>query len=73
VPRPRAADLILGSFDVPDTQATHLRLRALDSQCTGNPAYGGEQDNDPRSTTDCASGSTWAGLVRAAELQAFSS
>jgi hypothetical protein len=72
VPRPTAPDLIMRSFAVPTTAATHLRLQVVSSQCTGNPAYLGEQDLDPRSTTDCAAGSAAAGQVRAAEFQAFS-
>jgi extracellular elastinolytic metalloproteinase len=71
VPRPRAPELIMRSFGIPATAATHLRLRVVSSQCTGNPAYAGEQDADPRSTTDCATGSAAAGQVRAAEFQAF--
>jgi hypothetical protein len=70
-PRPRAPELIMRSFDLRDTTATHLRLRVLSSQCTGNPTYAGEQDNDPRSTTDCTNGNTRSGIVRAAEFQAF--
>ncbi|GAA2612586.1 M36 family metallopeptidase [Actinomadura fulvescens] len=70
-PRPRAPELILRSFDLRDTTATHLRLRVVSSQCTGNPGFAGEQDADPRSTTDCTAGSPLAGLVRAAEFQAF--
>ncbi|MEU5876413.1 M36 family metallopeptidase [Spirillospora sp. NPDC047279] len=70
-PRPRAPELIMRSFDLRDTQATHLRLRVLSSQCTGAPDYAGEQDADPRSTTDCATGSLRAPIVRAAEFQAF--
>jgi hypothetical protein len=70
-PRPRAPELTIRSFDVRDTKATHLRLRVLASQCTGNPIYAGEQDADPRSTTDCGTGSSRAPLVRAAEFQVF--
>lgn len=72
MPRPRAPELIIRSFEVPRTTATHLRIRVLTSQCTGTPAYAGEQDNDPRSVTDCATGSPAAGDVRAAEFQVFS-
>jgi extracellular elastinolytic metalloproteinase len=72
VPRPRGKDLIMRSFAVPTTNATHLRLQVVSSQCTGNSAYAGEQDADPRSTTDCTTGSAAAGQVRAAEFQAFS-
>ena len=41
------------SFDVPQTKATHVRLRVLTNQCTGGPAYQGDQDNDPGNSTDC--------------------
>ncbi len=71
-PRPLAPQLIIRSFDVPLTQATHVRLRVLSNQCTGNPAFHGEQDNDPLNPTDCPSGSTADETVRAAELQLFS-
>ncbi|TDD80687.1 peptidase M36 [Actinomadura darangshiensis] len=70
-PRPTAPDITLRSFNLRDVKATHLRLQAVSSQCTGAPAYKGEQDNDPRSRTDCGTASPLAGVVRAAELQAF--
>ncbi|WP_240809948.1 M36 family metallopeptidase [Actinomadura sp. WMMA1423] len=70
-PRPTAPDLIMRSFDLRDVTATHLRLEVVSSQCTGAPTYAGEQDNDPRSGTDCATASPSAGIVRTAELQAF--
>jgi len=70
-PRPRVPDLTLRSFDVPLTQATHLRLRVVDNQCTGAPDYQGEQDDDPRAVTDCSEGTTQDEAVRAAELQVF--
>jgi hypothetical protein len=69
--RPRAPELIMRLFAVPQTTATHVRLRVLTNQCTGTPAYAGDQDNDPRNTTDCAAGSTQDDNVRAAELQVF--
>ena len=47
----------------------------MTSQCTGGPAFQGEQDADPTFTTDCDS-NVLAGasrsFVRAAEFQAFS-
>ncbi|MEV7968533.1 M36 family metallopeptidase [Sphaerisporangium sp. NPDC088356] len=72
LPRPRGGDLIIKSFDVRRTPATHLMLRTVSSQCTGNPLYAGEQDNDPNSATDCATAAPLAGQIRAAEFQAFS-
>jgi extracellular elastinolytic metalloproteinase len=62
-----------------DSRATHVQLVVLDNQCTGNPHYQGEQDNDPANVTDCRLGSPSGGFVprgndvRAAELQVFSS
>lgn len=71
-PRPRAPDLIIRSFDIPRTRATHLRIEVMTSQCTGGPDFAGEQDQDPRSDTDCATASPAASEVRIAEFQAFS-
>jgi extracellular elastinolytic metalloproteinase len=70
-PRPRAPELIIRSFDIPDTRATHLRLEVVTNQCTGSPDYAGEQDADPRAMTDCAAGSVQDDNVRIAEFQAF--
>jgi len=71
IPRPRAPELIIRSFDVPSTRATHVRLRVLTNQCTGTPEYQGDQDADPRNNSDCDEGSTQDDNVRAAELQLF--
>jgi extracellular elastinolytic metalloproteinase len=70
-PRPRAPELIIRSFDIPDVNATNLRFEVVTSQCTGGPDFAGEQDADPRAGTDCATNSPQAGVVRAAEFQAF--
>jgi extracellular elastinolytic metalloproteinase len=77
VPRPRAPELIMRSFEVPQTKATHVRLVVVTNQCTGGPAYQGDQDDDPANSTDCDE-TTLPGFnvngtrVRAAELQVFS-
>jgi hypothetical protein len=71
LPRPRGADLVIDSFKIPTTKATHLTLRAVSTQCTGNPLYAGEQDNDPNSATDCSTASPARDHLRAAEFQAF--
>jgi extracellular elastinolytic metalloproteinase len=71
IPRPRAPELIMRSFDVPRTRASHVRLRVLHNQCTGTPAYQGDQDDDPGNITDCEDGSAQDDNVRAAELQVF--
>ncbi|HEX4818537.1 MAG TPA: M36 family metallopeptidase [Nonomuraea sp.] len=72
LPRPRGADMLIKSFNVRDTSATHLMLRVVSTQCTGNALYLGEQDADPNSATDCATASPQREQVRAAEFQAFS-
>jgi extracellular elastinolytic metalloproteinase len=70
-PRPVAPDLNLRTFQVPTTTATHVRFVVLTNQCTGQPEYNGEQDNDPAATTNC-DGTVVATQVRAAELQLLS-
>ncbi|HLN75669.1 MAG TPA: M36 family metallopeptidase [Nocardioidaceae bacterium] len=70
-PRPVAPNLTLRSFDVRDTRATHVRLVALENQCTGFAGYAGEQDNDPLNDTDCKAASDADLSVRAAELEVF--
>ncbi|HEV8421405.1 MAG TPA: hypothetical protein VGR13_08635 [Actinomycetota bacterium] len=70
-PRPRAPELLLRSFAVPKTLATFVRLVVVTNQCTGTPAYQGDQDDDPANITDCEDGSTQDDNVRAAELQVF--
>jgi extracellular elastinolytic metalloproteinase len=62
-PRPVSPELLLRSFDVPKTRATHVQIRVLTNQCTGNPAFQGEQDADPLNGTDCRQGSPGAGTV----------
>jgi extracellular elastinolytic metalloproteinase len=70
-PRPRVPELLMGSFAVPKTTATYIRLRVLTNQCTGGPDYQGDLDDDPLNVTDCQAGSTQDDNVRAAELQVF--
>jgi extracellular elastinolytic metalloproteinase len=81
-PRPVAPHMILRSFDIPNTQATHLRLVVKTTQCTGGPEFQGDQDADPAVNADCDSNLVVPppplpppsrSFVRAAELQAFSS
>ncbi len=70
-PRPAAPDLILRSFNVPATAATHVQLRVVSNQCTGGPQFQGDQDNDPLNDSDCISGSASDNTVRVQELQVF--
>jgi hypothetical protein len=72
VPRPVAPMLQLRNFTFSPVRATHLRLVVRNSQCTGGPAYQGEQDADPANATDCNSaGPASTRYVRVAEVQAF--
>jgi len=70
--RPVAPQINLRTFPITPVQATHLRIVVVTSQCTGNPLYAGEQDDDSRAATDCATASPFAQQVRIAEIQAFS-
>lgn len=75
-PRPVAPHLILRTFEVPTTTATHVLFRVVDNQCTGQTSFQGKQDNDPRHETDCRIGTPLPRRdmeVRAAELQLQSS
>ena len=82
-PRPTAPDLALRAFQVRAVEATHIRIRVRDNQCTGGPDYTGEANpvNDPVfSNPDCASEESTPDRavlnppreqVRVAELQVF--
>jgi extracellular elastinolytic metalloproteinase len=70
-PRPRAPDLNLRSFSIPDVRASFVKLVVVQNQCTGGPDFQGDQDDDPLNTTDCGEGSVQDDNVRAAELQVF--
>jgi len=69
-PRPLAPNLILKEFDVKDSMATHVRLVALDNQCTGQAKYHID-DADPTNNADCRT-SPQINNLRAAELQVLS-
>ncbi|HKU59485.1 MAG TPA: M36 family metallopeptidase [Gaiellaceae bacterium] len=71
-PRPVAPDLILRDFNLKDTAATMVRFIVKTNQCTGGPAFQGDQDNDPSNNSDCQSTAN-ATKVRAAELELVSS
>ncbi|HVM34063.1 MAG TPA: M36 family metallopeptidase [Actinomycetota bacterium] len=75
-PRPKAPDLILRSFDVPNARASHVRLVVLTNQCTGVKEFNREGDQDATKPSSCLVGyqpaiPPQAGIVRAAELQVF--
>jgi extracellular elastinolytic metalloproteinase len=70
-PRPVAPDLLLRTFNVPTSTATHVKLVVTSNQCTGNGDFHGEQDQDPSNETDCRA-TAIANQVRVAELQLLS-
>ncbi len=70
-PRPTAPKQAMRSFSFKPTKASAVRLVVLNNQCTGFAGYAGELDNDPITTTDCATGSERGTVVHAAELQVF--
>ncbi len=82
-PRPAAPDLTLRSFNVANVDATHIRIRVRDNQCTGGPLYQGDTNpsHDPVfSNPDCDSEEQTPDRavlapaydqVRIAELQVF--
>jgi extracellular elastinolytic metalloproteinase len=77
-PRPVSPHLILRQFDIPNTRATHVRFVVRTSQCTGGPAFQGDQDADPANNADCPTASVppvgpATKFVRAAEFQVFRS
>jgi extracellular elastinolytic metalloproteinase len=64
--------LLLRNFTFSPVKATHLRIVVRNSQCTGGPAYQGEQDADPFNATDCnTAGPAATRFVRVAEVQAY--
>ena len=83
VPRPLQPQLNLRSFTLPTpTLATHVQLRVLTNQCTGQTKFHGDQDDDPNNNSDCLNSTTvdpvtglggQASAVRATELEVFSS
>jgi hypothetical protein len=46
--------MTLRYFDVSSNQvATHVKFVVTNNQCTGQPSYQGDQDNDPNINSDC--------------------
>jgi hypothetical protein len=55
-PRPVTPDETLRYFDAKGgPPATHVKLVVNTNQCTGQPSYNGDQDNDPNNNADCTS------------------
>jgi extracellular elastinolytic metalloproteinase len=53
--RPLVSQLNFRTFNVPSSSATHVQMRVVTNQCTGQPLYQGDQDNDPTLNSDCVS------------------
>ena len=66
-PRPVTPDMTLRYFDVSHPEiATHIKFVVTNNQCTGQPSYQGDQDNDPNINSDCRAtqGPTAVGIRR---------
>ena len=72
VPRPLQPNLNARNFAITPTLATHVQLRVLTTQCTGQAKFAGDQDDDPFNNSDCASSASGA-IARATELEVFTS
>jgi hypothetical protein len=73
VPRPLQPNLNLRSFTLPTpTLATHVQLRVLSTQCTGQTKFAGDQDDDPFNNSDCPSSASGA-IARGTEFEVFTS
>jgi len=71
VPRPLQPNLNLRSFTLTTpTLATHVQLRVLSNQCTGQAKFAGDQDDDPFNNSDCPASASGA-IVRASEIEVF--
>jgi len=53
--RPTQPDLNIRSFSFAPFTASHVMFRTLTNQCTGQPLFQGDQDNDPLVDSDCPS------------------
>jgi extracellular elastinolytic metalloproteinase len=70
VPRPLQPNLNLRSFAITPTLATHVQLRVVTTQCTGQAKFAGDQDDDPFNNSDCPSSASGP-IVRATEFEVF--
>ena len=68
-PRPVAPDMTLRSWQVEGT-ATHVKFVVAANQCTGQPSYQNDQDNDPNNNSDCRVGNPPALVPRNTEVHA---
>ncbi|HKD34595.1 MAG TPA: M36 family metallopeptidase [Gaiellaceae bacterium] len=70
-PRPVAPDLSLRYFDAAHpVVGTDVKFVVASNQCTGQPSYSGDQDQDPNVNADCPS-SPRASEVHVAEVEVF--
>ena len=66
-PRPTSPDLNLRSFPVKESKATHVRIKVLGNQCTGNLLFNAENnvEGNPINNPDCVNGFTTAAAAGA--------
>lgn len=66
-PRPTAPDLNIRSFPVKESKATHVRIKVLANQCTGNELFNAENnvEGNPLNNPDCVNGFTTAAAAGA--------
>jgi extracellular elastinolytic metalloproteinase len=66
-PRPTAPDLNIRAFKVRESKATHVRIKVLDNQCTGNALFNAENnpEGNPINDPDCVNGFTTAAAAGA--------
>jgi hypothetical protein len=71
-PRAVAPDLLLRTITLPHAvTGDAIRLVVLSNTCTGTPEFSHEQENDPKSASDCRSTATNTTQVTIAELEVF--
>ncbi len=66
-PRPTAPDINLRTFAVKESKATHVRIKVLSNQCTGNKLFNAEnnKEGNPLNDPDCVNGFTTAAAAGA--------
>jgi extracellular elastinolytic metalloproteinase len=70
-PRPVTPDMTLRYFDADSPiVGTHVKFVVTSNQCTGQPSYAGDQDNDLTNNSDCLATSR-ATEVHVSEVEVF--
>ena len=70
-PRPVTPDMTLRYFEAAHSiVGTHVKFVVTSNQCTGQPSFAGDQDNDPTNNSDCLATSR-ANEVHVSEVEVF--